>query len=353
MQDIIKEDISLICSENLPWENLQHKRILITGANGFLGTYIVLSLMKCNQRYKTDIIVNALCRNKQKAYEKFNVYLNDDNLHFIFQDVCEEIDDSYESDIIIHAASPANPYIIQRHPNDVVDANVIGYSKLLKKAQEWGTKEVILFSSSAVYGYATPMEGVDENHRDCIDFTNYKDVYCISKQMCEMMSICYARTYNIQTKIIRPFVIYGPGDDLTSNKGMIDFLNDCIRNRNIVMKSKGEAIRSYVYIRDAIRAFYYILLKGKNDAYNISSVENIYSMNQIAAIFCKYNKKITIEYKLENKEYLKTRFEKMIGKNEKLRNLGWHETVGMEEGIYRTIKWGKSVLAINGEKVYE
>ena len=344
MQKIIREDIELICNERLPWEKLKHKSILITGANGFLGTYIVLSLIECNKRYQTDITINALCRNRDKAFAKFKEYWNDDHLKWIFQDVCDDIGDIYKSDIIIHAASPANPYTIQQQPYDVVRANVIGYNRLLEKAHEWETKEIILFSSSAVYGYSTPQDGAGENYRECVDFTNYKDVYCLSKQMCEMMSVCYEKAYNIQIKEIRPFVVYGPSDDLTNKKALIDFLNDCLSGRNIVLKSKGDAVRSYIYIRDAIRAFYYILLKGDSGAYNISSEKNIYSIKQVADFYCECSGDIVIEYKFENEGYLKNRTQIMTGKSDKIRKLGWSEEVNFKEGIARTIMWGKEMI---------
>ncbi|MCI8315037.1 MAG: NAD(P)-dependent oxidoreductase [Lachnospiraceae bacterium] len=343
MQTIIKEDIEQICCENLPWEKLRNKRVLITGANGFLGAYIVFCLIECNEKYQMNIVINALCRNKEKAYIRFNEFFQRNDLQFIFQDVCEEIEDIYKSDVIIHAASPANPYIVQQEPYKVVVANVLGYSNLLKKVEQWETEEVILFSSSAVYGYSTSIQGANENFRDNIDFTNYKDVYCLSKQMCEMMSTCYMKEKDVQIKTLRPFVVYGPGDDLKSHKAIIDFINDCLEDRNIILKSNGEAIRSYVYIKDAIRAFFYIWLKGKEDVYNISSTENIYDIKQIASIFCEVNKKIKIEMRIDDKEYLKTQSRIMIGTNERLKRLGWTETVSIKEGIARTIKWGKGM----------
>ncbi|MFG6367701.1 MAG: NAD(P)-dependent oxidoreductase [Lachnospiraceae bacterium] len=343
MQTIIKEDIKQICCENLPWERLRNKRILITGANGFLGTYIVFSLIECNRRYKTNIIINALCRNKEKTYIRFGEYFHCNDLRFIFQDVCEEIEDIYKSDVVIHAASPANPYIVQQEPYKVIAANVLGYSTLLKKVEQWGTKEVILFSSSAVYGYSTPIQGANEGFREGVDFTNYKDVYSLSKQMCEMMSTCYMKEKDVQIKILRPFVVYGPGDDLNSHKAIIDFINNSIEDKNIILKSNGEAIRSYVYIKDAIRAFFYIWLKGKDDVYNISSTENIYNIRQIASVFCELNEKINIEMRIDDAEYLKTQSKIMIGINERLKRLGWTETVNIREGIARTIKWGKEM----------
>lgn len=344
MQRIIKEDIERICEEELPWHVLRHRRILVTGASGFLGTYIVLSLMECNRRYKTDITINALCRNKEKAYTKFKEYWDNDHLQFVFQDVCEEIGDKYKSDLIIHAASPANPYIIQKQPYDVVKANVLGYNRLLEKAQEWGTRELVLFSSSAVYGYSSPKSGADENYREPIDFTHVKDVYCLSKQMCEMMSVCFEKTYGIEIKTIRPFVVYGPGDDLTNKKAMTDFLNDCLAGRNIVLKSKGDVVRSYIYIADAISAFFFILLKGYGGAYNISSDKNVYSIRQMARFFCECNGDTTIEYSIENKDYLNNRTQSMTGKNDKMKELGWSEKTSLKEGITRTIIWGKEIM---------
>ena len=345
MQQIIREDIEYICNEELPWDKLRHKKILITGANGFLGSYIVFSLLECNNKYGTDMMIYALCRNQEKAYKRFKDFLHDEHLQFIFQDVCEYIEDIYKSDIIVHTASPANPYIIQQQPYEVVSANVIAYSKLLEKAQIWGTKDIVMFSSSAVYGYSTPQDGADESYRESIDFTNYKDVYCLSKQMCEMMTVCYEKKHDVNIKLIRPFVVYGPGDDLSSNKGIIDFLNDCIRDRNIVLKSSGETVRSYIYISDAIRAFFFILLKGVNEPYNISSDNNIFSIKQMAELICECNKNIAIEYKIENAEYLKNRSNIMIGKNDKLKKLGWSEGINIKEGIMRTYIWARESLS--------
>ena len=340
MQQVIREDIGVICDEELPWERLQNKKMLVTGASGFLGAYIVYSLLECNREHQTNITVYALCRNEEKANIKFNEERDNARLKILFQNVCEEISDEYRSDIIIHAASPANPYIIHQQPYEVIKANVIAYNNILEKAKKWNTEEIVLFSSSAVYGYSTPDCGADEHYRDSIDFTNDKDVYCLSKQMSEMMTVCFQKTYKIPVKVIRPFVVYGPDDDLLSHKGMIDFLNDCLSNRNIILKSKGDAVRTYVYVSDAIRAFFYILLKGKSDAYNISS-DNVYSIRELAEIFCECNKNISIEYKIDNAEYLKNRSKVMIGKNEKLKELGWTEKVNMREGIMRMISWGK------------
>ncbi len=344
MQRIIQEDIESICKEKLPWGKLRQRSVLITGANGFLGSYVVFALLECNKIYKTEITINALCRNREKAHSKFKEQWNNKHLHFIFQDVCEDIEDVYKSDIIIHAASPANPYIVQQKPYDVLKTNIIGYSKLLEKAKEWGTKEIIFFSSSAVYGYSTPEYGADESYRDCIDFTNYKDVYCLSKQVCEMMAVCYEKEHDVNIKSIRPFVVYGPGDDLTNNKAMIDFLKNCLNGENIVLKSKDNVVRTYIYISDAIRAFFYILLKGNKGAYNIASENNVYSISQIAGFFCECNENSTIEYRIADDEYLKNQSKIMIGKCERLRNLGWSEMFDIRDGIARMVIWGREMI---------
>lgn len=344
MNKIIKEDVEKICCEDLPWNSLENKKILITGANGFLGSYIVYSLLECNEKYDTKITIYALCRSKENAYKRFKDNWNNKNLKFIFQDVCEEINDDYKSDIIIHAASPANPYVVSQEPYKVVEANVIAYDSLLKKAKQWGVKEILLFSSSAVYGYASPEEGADESYRDNIDFANYKDVYCLSKQMCEMMTNCFKKRCQIDIKTIRPFVVYGPGDNLTNHKCMIDFLNNCIFDQDIILKSKGDAVRSYVYVRDAMKALFYIMLTGDSDVYNIASEKNIYSIKQVAEIFCECNGKIKIDYQIDNSEYLKNRTSIMTGRCEKLKKLGWREEVDLKEGIQRTIDWAIDIV---------
>ncbi len=338
---VIEEDICDICEEILPWWKLKGKTILVTGANGFLASYLVYTLLELNKKYEFDIKINALCRNKQRAEQKFGDAIKDGIITMIYQDVCDEIADTYKSDIVIHAASPSTPYIVQKHPYQVFEANVLAYDKLLKKCREWHTSDVLLFSSSAVYGYETPLSGVCENYREKVDFTNCKDIYCMSKQMLEMMTESVRKELDCRFHIVRPFVVYGPGEVYSHKKCMTDFLKNCICEEDIVMKSAGNVIRSYIYIKDAVKAMFYILLKGDQKAYNIASEMNICSIKELAELFCSIDGNIQVKCEESTEEYLQSRSRAITGKNDRLKELGWKEETSLEEGLRRTIRWAE------------
>lgn len=346
---IINEEIDSICREELEWEKLNNKIILITGACGFLARYIVLTLLRINEIFKTNMQILAVCRDEKKARRLYADNWMDSSLKFIFQDVCSLFDEKIRCDIVMHAASPANPYVIDTNPYAVVEANILGFDNLLKQAAKWGANHFVLFSSSAVYGYNSPCEGVDESFSQSVCFDNCKDVYALSKQMCEMMKICYKKTNNLKIQVVRPFVIYGPGDNLDSKKCVIDFLNNCIDNKDIVIKSDGKAVRSYIYVTDAIRAFFYILLRGDENPYNIASRNANLSISDLAKVFAEANGMISVKYENDDSDYLKNNMQYMVGKVDRLSELGWKELVDIQEGIRRTIKWAKA----EREKIHE
>lgn len=327
----------------MPWEKLRNKKFLITGASGFLGGYIVYVLLSLNKIQNLNIIVYALVRNLDNAKITFEDFAKEPNLHILHQNINEEIDNKYCCDIIFHAASPANPYITTKNPYEVIRANVIAYDKLLNKCKQWNTEEMVLFSSSAVYGYNTPIEGVDETYRDKIDFANSGDVYALSKQMMEMMSASANKEIrNLNIKIVRPFVVYGPGERFTHKKAITDFIKNYLYSENIVLKSKGEVTRSYIYLSDAIKGIFYVMLKGEAGAYNIASESNVYTVKELANMFCALGKELKVTSALEDNEYLKSRQTTLVGKTDKLCSLGWKDEISLIEGLRRTVLWAEN-----------
>ena len=346
---IVKEDIESIANTDLPWENLKDCSVLITGANGYLATYIVYTLLYRNDYYKDNIKVYALCRNRDKAFAKFSDYLGREDFELVIQDVCESIDDKYRADYIIHAASPANPYVMHTQPIDVIRANVFGYDNLLRKVVEWGAAKMILLSSVAVYGTSEGRSVLgDETYRGMIDFTDIKFNYGMCKQMCEMISAAYFQQYGVNICTVRPVIVYGPGMVFSQKKHVTDFIKNYLCDEDIILKSTGDVVRSFVYIKDAIKGCFAVLMKGEqNEVYNISTETNICSVKELANIFTGFEKKLKIEYQISEDEYLKSRFLELKISNEKLRSLGWKEETSLKDGLWRTILWAQDVDFIN------
>ena len=110
MNSIIKEDLEFIISSNLvDWECFRDKSVLITGANGMLPSYMVMTLLYLNRVRNMNIKVYALVRNIVKAQKIFSEYSEKDGLHFIASDVTTPLQSDETYNYIVHAASQAAP----------------------------------------------------------------------------------------------------------------------------------------------------------------------------------------------------------------------------------------------------
>ncbi len=348
--NIVKEDIESICSEPIPWEALKKDRILITGARSYIAGYIIKTLLKLNDDRGYHIKIFALCRNENLSKAHFGRICEREDFELVIRDVTEKFPEYIHADILIHAASPATPYAICHEPINVVKANVLGYFNVLDAAKMWDARQVMLFSSNAVYGGHTPDDGADEAYRGAVDFTEPCFAYRLSKQMCETLSAAKAREEGMDIRIVRPFIVFGPGVSLDQKKHFTDFLANALNNEDIILKSRGEAKRAFCYLSDAVKGFFYVLLKGEaGEAYNITSAKNVCTVKKLAETFAENCKGVSVAFdKGAKEEYLRSKDDISVGRNDKLKALGWRDETDLHTGVSRLIEWGRS-----GEKVFE
>lgn len=344
LNQIIEDDLATIVKNELPWENLFNKTVLISGANGFLPAYMVETILFLNRRFpKQRIKVIALVRNRKKAEIRFSDYLKDTNLIFLEQDVCQDVVANEKINFIIHAASQASPKYYGTDPVGTLSANVLGTINLIKLAYKNSVESFVYFSSSEVYGQVREEEiPIAENTFGYLNPTQVRACYAESKRMGENICVSWFHQYGTKAKIVRPFHTYGPKMALDDGRVYADFVADAIAGRNIQMKSDGSASRAFCYLTDATVAFFTVLLLGENgEAYNVGNPYQEYSIldlaRKISVLFKEKEIKLVELAPQSTEVYLKSPVSRVSPNIDKLMRLGWRPLVSVEEGFARTI----------------
>jgi len=310
MHNIISKDCENIANAKLPWENLQGKTVLISGANGYVPAYFVFSLLTRNDLFDSKIKVIALCRNGKKAKEKFGEFLNRKDFKLLIQDACEPVKLKEPVHFLISAASPANIKTRLDKPADTFLTNVKGCYNILELARKNKNSKVLFVSS--------------------VDAAEGTDTYSIAKRATEELCKAYSKQYNIFVNIVRPYQIIGAGISLQDGRLHADFLNQLKTTGEIKLKTDGKAQRTFLYISDAILGMFFVLLKGKSgEIYDICSEKGNASVLELAELFAgdaavKVGKQSTKSPP------------SVTGNSKKLRKLGWKLFNNLPNGILRT-----------------
>jgi len=343
MNSIIQEDLAQICQENLDWNVLSGKNILITGANGILPSYIVETIFYLLKLGKIkNTLIFALVRNKEKADNRFKDYLHENCIHFLYQDVCDPVVIKDRIDIIIHAASQASPKYYGIDPVGTLAPNILGTINLLKLAKEKNVENFLFFCSSEAYGSLDNNNAIKETDFGYTDPMNVRSCYAESKRMGETICASWFHQFKIPVKIVRPFHTYGPGMSTDDGRVFADFTHDILNNNDIVIKSDGSARRAYCYLTDAISGYFHVLLNGQNgEAYNVGNPHQEFSVKELATtlvkIFPEKSLKLVMNPEFANQGYLSSSVNRILPDISKLQKLGWKPKVDVKTGFRRTI----------------
>ena len=343
MNEIIINDINeIVHNKQVDWKQLFGCTVLVTGATGILGSYVVFVLMLLNSKYASDIKIIAVSRSKERADKLLSKYNDSDNLVCVFQDVCNPIDLSGKIDYIFHAASNASPKFYNIDPVGIIDANVIGTRNILNLAKEKNVKSMIFFSSGEVYGSSEQDKLLTETNYGYIDINNIRNCYSESKRLGEIMSVSWSHQYNVPVKIARLFHTYGPSMVLDDGRVFADFIKNIVLGNNITIKSSGESLRAFCYINDAIIGLFLLLLKGENkEAYNIGNPDQEITIKNLALKLINLvpDKKLDVVFeKHENINYLASPLNRNCPDIFKLSQLGWSPSITLDDGFLRVIK---------------
>lgn len=341
---IISEDIERLMSEDIPYEKFYGKTILISGANGYVPAYFVHTFLGLNDRSNAGIKIIALCRNKDRASERFSDYIGRTDFKLLIQDVCSPIEIKGEINVFIHAASPAGIKSRHEDPVNTFLANVKGAENMLNLAVINPCEYFLFLSSVDVYGRMNYNDRLKESDSGYLDPLNIRNTYSCSKRAAESLCKAYQVKYHLPVYIVRPFQIIGPGPGLNDGRLHIDFISQILEKRQIILKSDGTAVRSFMYITDAIKAMFYVMLKGNpGEAYNIVSETGEASVKELADLMAENadDKDITVHFDYGQRETIEVTgaLSVVTGDSAKIKSLGWTCDLSVAEGLARMMKY--------------
>lgn len=321
---------------NLPWDQLEGKNILVTGATGLIGSTISQILL---QRASGHFNLYAAGRNVERARKIFRNCWHNPFFHFLQFDVTDVSSLKEEFHFIISAASSANPILYATDPVGVIRGNIYGVDNLLTYGIHHSLERFLYVSSGDVYGDCGE-ELISEEFSGYANPLNLRSCYISAKRAAESLCTAFVSQYDASVVIARPCHTYGPGFAEHDTRAFAQFLRNIINKENIVLKSAGDQIRSWCYVVDCAIGIIYILLLGTNgEAYNIADDNSIASIKDFATFIAEEGG-VGIEYSTPT-ELEKSGFnlvKKSIFDVTKLKRLGWNTSGSMRDKIRATIE---------------
>ena len=341
---IIAQDMADIDNRLCEKEKLFGKSIFVSGASGMIASYFVAYLIWLNKKYDAGIHIYAGIRNKDKAKARFGQFMSKKWFRVIDTDVVAPLMDDIEFDYIIHAASLASPQYYGKYPVETMLPNVVGTYNILEYARRNNVAGVLFFSSGSVYGTIKEGKAIYEDICGVMDFLSAGNEYGESKRCGETLCKAYAKEYAIPVKMARIHHTYGPTLDIKNDTRVFsEFTGNIVRGEDIVMKSSGSAKRAFCYISDTIVGLFKILLIGKTgEAYNVGNPNEYISIAELAQTLLDLfpEKKLKVKFeKRQDKGYNSSPEQRILPLNvDKLKGIGWENTVDIREGFRRTVQ---------------
>lgn len=332
------DDVKYVTKLDLPWEKLMGKSVLVSGAVGLIGSFLIDVLME-----KQNIAVYALGRSKKKAKDRFSKWINHSNFHFITCDVNEGLawNEIVRVDYVLHLASNTHPLQYSTDPIGTITTNMIGLRNMLEFSVDHQALRFVFASSNEIYGENRgDVEFFDEKYCGYIDSNTMRAGYPESKRCGEALCQAYRIQKGLDIVIPRFTRSYGPTMLLSDTKAISQFIRKAIAGEDIVLKSVGTQYYSYTYVSDAVSGLLTVLLCGKSgEAYNIADETSDIALKDLANIIAAaVGKKVVFELpdNLEAKGYSRATKARLDGS--KLKKLGWSPRFDINRGIIRVIE---------------
>ena len=339
------EDIERIASEYLPWKELTGKTILLSGATGLIGSFLIDVIMWKN----IDCSIYALGRSETRAKERFSYWWGNKNLIFLPYDVNQTFinNDLQYVDYVFHLASNTHPIQYATDPIGTITTNIIGLQNMLEFAVKHRNKRFVFASSNEIYGENRgDTELFSESYCGYINPNTLRAGYPESKRCGEALCQAYKAQKGLDIVIARFTRSYGPTMQMTDTKAISQFIKKGVYGKDIVLKSAGTQNYSYTYVADAVSGLLTLVLNGQNgEAYNIADESSNIALRDLAGLIAEYTKrKVIFETPDVTEAAGYSKATKALLDGSKLKGIGWKPFYSIRDGVLRTIEILRSMM---------
>lgn len=308
------------------------KRILITGAAGFLGSHLCDRFIK--EGFHVIAMDNLITGDLKNIEHLFKL----ENFEYHHHDVTKFVHVPGKLDYILHFASPASPIDYLKIPIQTLKVGALGTHNLLGLAKEKNAR-ILIASTSEIYGDPLVHPQTEEYYGN-VNTIGPRGVYDEAKRFQESITMAYHRFHGLETRIVRIFNTYGPRMRLNDGRVIPAFMGQALRGEDLTVFGDGSQTRSFCYVDDEIEGIYRLLMSDYELPVNIGNPHEITIRDFAEEIIRLTGTTQKVIYKdLPQDDPMQRQPD--ISKAKEI--LGWEPKVGREEGMRKTFEYFKTL----------
>ena len=339
-------DLDAVVSSCTPqFERLRGERILVTGGTGFVGRWLLETLLAANDSLDLGVTATVLSRRPDAFVGQWPLIALSPHIELLEGDVRTFSLPPGRFDRLLHLAAETNTQLSDPHPGVYLDVIVGGTRHVLDAADQAGVASMLLVSSGAIYGRPPAAEAaISEELMSAPDPTQRSSAYGESKRLAELLACEHARRSGSTVTIARCFAFVGPYLPLDSGFAVGNFIRDALTTGEIVVMGDGSPRRSYLYAADMAAWLWTIAVSGQSARpYNVGSDEAV-SIADLARLIAKsVGSGVTVRIVGDSDRVGVG--EAYVPVVERARNeLGVEVTVRLDAAIRRTLAWHRQPI---------